>query len=67
ARLGVDPHSCLVIEDSVIGVQAGKAAGMKVVTVPAPHQFDATGFDEADQKLASLADFSLETVEALSR
>jgi len=67
ARLGVNPHSCLVIEDSVYGVQAGKAAGMTVVAVPAPHQFDATGFDEADLKLATLADFSRETVEALFR
>jgi HAD superfamily hydrolase (TIGR01509 family) len=30
-RMGVDPQSCIVIEDSVHGVQAGVAAGMTVI------------------------------------
>ncbi len=34
ARLGVDPARCLVVEDSVNGVRAGKAAGMTVALVP---------------------------------
>ena len=34
ARLGVAPARCLVVEDSINGVRAGKAAGMTVVLVP---------------------------------
>ncbi|KAE8309256.1 HAD-like protein [Aspergillus transmontanensis] len=30
------PHECLVFEDSVIGVEAGRRAGMRVVWVPHP-------------------------------
>jgi HAD superfamily hydrolase (TIGR01509 family) len=33
ARLGVDPGSCVVIEDSPPGVQAGRAAGMVTLAV----------------------------------
>jgi beta-phosphoglucomutase-like phosphatase (HAD superfamily) len=31
--LGVDPHNCLVIEDSIAGVQAAKSAGCQCVAV----------------------------------
>jgi HAD superfamily hydrolase (TIGR01509 family) len=34
-QMGVAPASCLVIEDSVAGVQAARAAGMKVLVLPA--------------------------------
>lgn len=33
SRLGVDPHHCVVFEDSLQGVKAGKAAGAYVVGV----------------------------------
>jgi len=32
-RLGVEPHTCLVLEDSPFGVQAAVAAGMPVILV----------------------------------
>lgn len=34
ARLAADPAACLVVEDSLNGVLAGRAAGMTVVLVP---------------------------------
>jgi len=34
--LGVEPARCLVVEDSINGVRAGKSAGMTVVLVPNP-------------------------------
>lgn len=36
ARLGVPPESCLVFEDTEIGIQAATAAGMASVKVPTP-------------------------------
>jgi HAD superfamily hydrolase (TIGR01509 family) len=36
ARLGVAPESCLVFEDTEIGIQAATAAGMAWVKVPPP-------------------------------
>lgn len=51
-RLGVDPGRCLVVEDSLNGVLAGRAAGMAVVLVPNasippdPRAFEAASFVE---------------------
>jgi len=33
ARLGVEPEDCVVVEDSIFGVRAAKAAGMKCIAV----------------------------------
>ncbi|HOT13624.1 MAG TPA: hexitol phosphatase HxpB [Bacteroidales bacterium] len=54
------PSQCLVIEDSIHGVSAAIAAGMKVVAIPDPVLFNDKGFDKADLKLKSLKDFTLE-------
>jgi sugar-phosphatase len=56
-RLGVTPEHCLVVEDSIFGTEAGKAAGMSVVAVPAAYQYDESAFEIADHKLRSLEQF----------
>ncbi|PON53084.1 HAD hydrolase, subfamily IA [Parasponia andersonii] len=54
-RLNVEPSGCLVIEDSLPGVTAGKAAEMEVVAVPSlPKQSHL--FTRADEVINSLLD-----------
>ncbi|HNX03901.1 MAG TPA: HAD family phosphatase [Opitutales bacterium] len=38
ASLGVDPKDCVVFEDAVHGIEAGRAAGMKTVAVLTTHK-----------------------------
>ncbi|KAJ1285468.1 hypothetical protein BS78_03G281700 [Paspalum vaginatum] len=58
-RLGVNPLSCLVIEDSVVGVMGAKASGAKVVAVPSL-QSQRKHYYIADVILYSLLDFDPE-------
>lgn len=58
-RLQIDPRHCLVVEDTEAGVQAAKAAGMRVVAIPC----DATRHQThecADLKIESLRELKLE-------
>lgn len=61
ACLGVTAEEALAYEDSVLGVAAAKAAGLRVVAVPGPltHGGD---FSQADLMLSSLADVDPEEV-----
>jgi HAD superfamily hydrolase (TIGR01509 family) len=54
--LGVNPSSCLVIEDSLVGVQGARASGAKVVAVPSL-QSQRQHYSIADSILYSLLDF----------
>jgi HAD superfamily hydrolase (TIGR01509 family) len=56
-RLGVAPREVLVVEDSLNGLKAGRAAGMTTVLVPNRSVPPAPGSDEvADVVLESLAE-----------
>jgi len=48
ARLGVDPHSCVVVEDAVPGLLAAKAAGMRCVAIPSVTDPLDDRFEQAD-------------------
>ncbi|CAH1413433.1 unnamed protein product [Lactuca virosa] len=54
-RLNIDPSKCLVIEDSLPGIAAAKAANMEVVVVPSlPKQ--SYLYTDADAVITSLLD-----------
>lgn len=57
-RLGIAPERCLVVEDTLNGVRAARAAGMTVVLVPNGHVPPAPG-------AAELADLVLERLDQL--
>ena len=57
-RLKVHPLDCLVLEDSMMGVIAAKAARMQCVAIPAPENFDNPKFAIADWKLHSLLEIN---------
>jgi len=52
ARLGANPQACLVIEDAPPGIQAGKAAGARVLALTTTHAPEQLG--GADLVLADL-------------
>ncbi|MBU1039278.1 HAD family phosphatase [Patescibacteria group bacterium] len=57
--LNLSPASCLVLEDSVNGVKAAKAAGCLVVAVPNQYTLG-QDFSQADIVVSSLADKALQ-------
>lgn len=63
--LGVSPLECVCFEDSFNGMIAVKAARMKCVVIPAPHQHHETRWDAADRKLKSLLQFNQQVLDAL--
>ena len=65
SRLGVAPARCLVVEDSLNGVRAGRAAGMTVVLVPnASVPPDAAALELADLVVVRLADLDPDAIPA---
>lgn len=64
ARLGTDPRSCVVLEDSPTAVAAGEAAGCVVVAVPSLRQINAA---PGRTVLASLAELDVADLPRLVR
>ena len=56
---------CLVFEDSLNGVKAAKAAGMKCIAVPKESLQNDPQFAIADAKLRSLDDFTVGSISSL--
>ena len=54
--LNILPKNCLIIEDSVNGVLAGKAAGMIVIAIPDEEHKNDNRFEIADYRLNNLSD-----------
>ncbi len=66
-ELGIDPQHCLVFEDAVSGCVSGKAAGMAVIAVPAPHSRGAASFGFADVVLESLDHLDHDVFDAIEQ
>lgn len=54
ALLGIPPRDCIVFEDTPAGIQAGQAAGMRVIAVESTYPADA--LTAADAIVGSLAE-----------
>jgi sugar-phosphatase len=57
SRLQLDPSACVVIEDAPAGIQAGKAAGMRVIAVTSTLSKDA--LSQADAVVQHLSEIRL--------
>lgn len=59
----IQPHECLVIEDSIAGIQAARRAGMKCLAVT--NSYSREQLSEADLIVTSIADVSLQELAGL--
>ena len=62
-RLKISPSRCVVIEDAPSGVEAGRAAGARVVAVLMYHPAEA--FERADRIVSRLGDLTVQHIFAL--
>ena len=62
-KMSVEPGSCVVFEDAVLGVEAGKRAGMKCVGVD--RHGNPERLKKADLVVADLGELSLEKIKEL--
>jgi beta-phosphoglucomutase len=59
-RLGIEPPTCVVIEDAPAGVEAAKRAGMRCVALTSTHPADS--LSAADSVIGQLADLTPELI-----
>jgi beta-phosphoglucomutase len=59
-RIGLKPAECLVVEDAVSGIKAGKSAGCRCLAVTS--SFNAAALNEADWVCESLLDVPAEVL-----
>jgi len=62
-RIGIEPSSCVVIEDTPNGIRAAKAAGANCIAVT--NSVSAANLSEADLVCDSLEHIKLDTIQAL--
>jgi sugar-phosphatase len=55
-KINILPENCIAIEDSYLGLQSAKNAGMKTIAIPEPSIFKDKKFDIADYKFKRLDD-----------
>jgi len=56
-KLGISPEACLVIEDSLAGIAAGKGANMRVAAIPDTRFVDPREYEmKADYVIGSLSE-----------
>ena len=62
-QLGLEPSTCVVVEDAVTGVEAAKAAGAQCLAVTS--SFSAEELAQADRIVSSLAEVNMAVLEGM--
>jgi HAD superfamily hydrolase (TIGR01509 family) len=65
SRLGVPPHNCVVIEDSIPGIEAARRAGMHCIAVTTTNPPEA--LSQADIVVETMDQLTVKQVESLFR
>lgn len=61
--LGMKPENCIVIEDSLAGVKAGKSAGCKVIGITTTHTVDE--LEGIDYSIKDFTELNVETLKSV--
>lgn len=62
-KLGIERSDCLIIEDSLAGIEAAKRAGMKVIAISSEE--DSKIFSKADLVVESFSDITAQVIDQL--